>query len=202
MFACGDKCVRACAGPLAWGKFSSSDCPAGSYRITDAAQCQAAAMATWNYWADSANKPDVPRGCIYTVDGDVYLNTHPTGGASPSGRPLCAVGAAPSTTGNVAAAARTIPPPASPTCRCARSPAHVRASDRAGVRVCISASACACTRVCICKYLYMYARKHVCVCPRSLTHTHPHTHTRTQTHSHKRTRKCKRTHARTHASRT
>jgi hypothetical protein len=118
LFACGDTCVRACAGPLAWGNFNSTDCPAGSYRIIDAAQCQAAAMATRNYWARSASKPDVPRGCMYTADGDVYLNDHPTGGASPYGRPLCAVGAR---------LAQLVTPPPTPPLRARRRHTRARA---------------------------------------------------------------------------
>ena len=74
----------------------SNACPAGSYVITDAAQCQAAAATAGKGWVGSVSYSAEPRGCyLYTLSGNVALNTHPTGAAHPVDQPLCAVGTGP-----------------------------------------------------------------------------------------------------------
>ena len=80
------------AGKLAWGVLGSNACPAGSYRITDAAQCRAAAAtAGKGYWDKQNYWSDRPAGCQWDTLGDVILNTHRTGRANPTKQPLCAV---------------------------------------------------------------------------------------------------------------
>ncbi len=85
------------AGKLAWGALNSNECPAGSARITDEAQCTAAAATAGLPWGGSAvgSLPDaaVPRGCFWYGEGPVYLNTHPWGSSFPSAQLLCAVAA-------------------------------------------------------------------------------------------------------------
>jgi hypothetical protein len=98
-------CVR--AGKLAWGVKGSNACPAGSYIITDATQCRAAAATAGKPWANVGSWYDNPRGCFwYTVNNDVNLNTHSTGRADPNRQPLCAVPA----TGAHRARTRAHPP--------------------------------------------------------------------------------------------
>ncbi len=90
------------AGKLTWGALNTNACPAGSFVITDAAECQVAAGTAGMPWVgDPLRDPFIPRGCIGEPSREgggggnvVYLNTHPTGNNNPVFQPLCTVGAA------------------------------------------------------------------------------------------------------------
>ncbi len=63
--------------------------------ITDEAQCKAAAATAGKKWWGSEFVPTEPRGCYWSeYNFFVYVNPHPTGGANPDCKPLCAVLAA------------------------------------------------------------------------------------------------------------
>jgi hypothetical protein len=89
--------ARARAGKLAWGAFNTNYCPAGSYVITNVAQCQAAAATAGKPWLGSGSSVDdnlKPYGCFwYTAvySGYVYSNRNTNGKATSLAQPLCAV---------------------------------------------------------------------------------------------------------------
>ncbi len=86
--------MRARAGKLEWGELGSNECPVGSYRITDEAQCIRAAATAGKPWCCNESYPDRPRGCFWHIGyGSVGLNTDPIGGSDPTRQPLCAVNA-------------------------------------------------------------------------------------------------------------
>ena len=67
-------CVRvqtlylpACADSYVLGALDSNACPAGSYRITDAAQCEAAATAAGIAWGGPADNDVIPTGCVWNI---------------------------------------------------------------------------------------------------------------------------------------
>ena len=71
---------HACPGDYTWGDFQSSECPAGSHRITEEAHCRSAALAFGLFYRYSASNADLASGCISLARTlDVMLNTHKTG---------------------------------------------------------------------------------------------------------------------------
>ncbi len=87
--------TRACARAVAWGNEYTNYCPAGSYVITDAAQCEAAAATVGRGWAGSTSASYAPRGCYANTlehGGWVFRNRDPTGSGSSGRQLLCAVG--------------------------------------------------------------------------------------------------------------
>jgi hypothetical protein len=59
--------MRACPDSYVFGDLDSNTCPAGSYRITDAAQCEAAATAAGIAWGGPTFLTDLPTGCVWNI---------------------------------------------------------------------------------------------------------------------------------------
>jgi hypothetical protein len=84
--------VRTCAGKLIWGVTSSNECPTGSYRIVDEAQCKDAALTAGKNWHGGYARDNFsPGGCISNGPTLVMFNPHPTGAANDYMQLLCAV---------------------------------------------------------------------------------------------------------------
>jgi hypothetical protein len=82
-----------CAGAYVFGESGSNSCPAGSVAISTAAACRAAASATALSYISASSEDSYPAGCYrWTQDGDVYFNTHITGGSDSNSQPLCSPG--------------------------------------------------------------------------------------------------------------
>jgi hypothetical protein len=76
-----------------FGGVGSNSCPAGSDRISTAAACEAAASATTLTYVSASSDDSYssyPAGCYrWTSDGQVYFNSHITGGSDANSQPLC-----------------------------------------------------------------------------------------------------------------
>ncbi len=73
-----------------YGALGSNECPDGSARITDLAQCLSAALAAGKEWEGMESQSGYPRGCYRYTGGGVKLNYDAAGGAAPNAQLLCA----------------------------------------------------------------------------------------------------------------
>jgi hypothetical protein len=69
---------------------NTSVCTAGYSAIADAPTCGAAAASLGRVYRGNETWPSAPAGCYLSYLGDVVLNLHATGAASPLDQPLCA----------------------------------------------------------------------------------------------------------------
>jgi hypothetical protein len=85
-----------CAATYATNAANTNACEAGYSKITDPTTCRAAAAFLGTPYGNGISSTIQPSGCYLGGLGPmVYLNTHPTGGASLSAQPLCQFGASP-----------------------------------------------------------------------------------------------------------
>jgi len=75
------------------GTQGTNVCPAGSVSMGTEAECRSAATALGYGFDSSGSWPGDPKGCFYYTngytDGNVYFNTHETGGTNPRDTPIC-----------------------------------------------------------------------------------------------------------------
>ena len=91
-----DSSFFAAVAAVAYGAFSSNECPVGYARIQSEGACESAAAIVGKSWKQSESRDDRPKGCFFfnlSPWAGVYLNTHPTGRGDGSSQPLCAGGA-------------------------------------------------------------------------------------------------------------
>jgi len=73
------------------GTVNTNSCPKGSSGIEDVTGCQTAAAALGKPWewqhADSWSH--LPTGCSVHDNGDMFFNSHPSGGSRPDLSPVC-----------------------------------------------------------------------------------------------------------------
>merc|ERR1712072_1037172 len=73
------------------GTVNTNSCPKGSYGIEDVTGCQtaAAALGKPRKWQHADSWSHLPTGCSVHDNGDMFFNSHPSGGSRPDLSPVC-----------------------------------------------------------------------------------------------------------------
>ncbi len=86
--------ARACAVNYVLGNADTNVCPAGYYKITKAATCEAAAAAVGKPYGGGFSQAIRPSGCFLdTSTSKVDFNPNAIGAAASTAQPLCLFGA-------------------------------------------------------------------------------------------------------------